>query len=523
MLFRRRLVLLCSAVFLILIAGREVATQGTTAGAQSGQAAAKPPAQSPAPAKIPPIPAAAANPQTGWEERVMKVPVVGQATVYVPRHPQTSNVILFISGDGGWNLGVVDIARRMMPKAIVAGISYVGLRKNGVGPNCWMPSGDIEIIAKDVQRQLQLPNYQQPALVGYSSGATMVYEALAASPYSFAGGLALGFCPDLPASHSLCASDTFKPPARDVKMNVVMLPKVKSLTREFYVVNGVQDAVCDPAATHQFLDDIGNVHFYEAPGTGHGFSRPQRWGPEFDEAFEKLMASAEAVNHPKRTAAVPAPAGSAATLEPKLEGLGLPLVYQWASRTKALMIFVSGDGGWASIDSHLADYLVAHDVSVVGLNAQSYFWNERTPEQSGADLARIVDTVTTLQAPVFVGGYSLGAEVVPFMLNAWKDADRSKVHGAVLIAPSETATFEFKVVNMVFRAKKTPYVVADAVKASHVPTFCLSGAAEEKRDTACDDMASFADAVTLPGSHHFNSKYDEVGRVVLEFLDKHLR
>ena len=470
-----------------------------------------------------PIPEAAANPQTGWDERVIHVPVVGQAYIYAPRHPTTPNVALFMSGDGGWNKGVGDMARRMMPKAIVIGISYVALRRApGPTTKCWMPSGDLEVIAHDAEKQLALPAYQPPLLVGYSSGATEVYEALAASPYSFAGGLAMGFCPDLPASHSVCPSDAFKPPPRDVRTNVVMLPKVPGLPREFYVVNGVQDEVCKPAQMHAFLDDMTNAHFAEAPGSGHGFSRPFRWGPTFDEAYGKVLDSATTANHPQHSMTAVAP-GTAAALEPRFEALKLPLEYVWADRTRALLVFSSGDGGWMPLDRGVAGYLTAHDVSVVGLNTQSYLWNERTPDECAADLSRILDVAEALRVPIFVGGYSIGAEITPFMMNALKDADRARVSGEVLIAPSETATFEFKVVNMLFRAKQTPYVVADAVKKGHVPAVCLSGKDEEARDTACPSMGTAADEVTLPGTHHFNGKYDDVGKVVMGFIDRHLR
>ena len=47
---------------------------------------------------------------------------------------------------------------------------------------------------------------------------------------------------------------------------------------------------------HAFLDDMKNAHVSEAQGTGHGFSRPGRWGPEFDEAYDKALSAATAVN-----------------------------------------------------------------------------------------------------------------------------------------------------------------------------------------------------------------------------------
>jgi type IV secretory pathway VirJ component len=62
----------------------------------------------------------------------------------------------------------------------------------------------------------------------------------------------------------------------------------------------------------------------------------------------------------------------------------------------------------------------------------------------------------------------------------------------------------------------------DAVRKARVPTLCLSGKDEEPRDTACDDLGSAAEAVQLPGSHHFNSKYDAVGQVMLSFIERRL-
>jgi type IV secretory pathway VirJ component len=307
-----------------------------------------------------------------------------------------------------------------------------------------------------------------------------------------------------------------------VKKNVVMLPKVDKLSRDWYVLNGVQDVVCVPAEMHKFLDDMENAHFVEAPGTGHGFTRPARWTPMFDAAADKLLASATALSQPKAPTA-PAAAGSAAALESRLEGLHLPLEYVWASRTRAVLVFVSGDGNWAAIDDHLAQYLAARDVSVVGLKARSYFWNERSPSQAGADLARIVNVVSDLHVPIFAGGYSFGGEVVPFMLDTWTEPERSRVSGQILIAAGETASFEVHLLDLVMRAKDTPRRVADAVKRLHMPTACLSGTLEEPRDTVCDDLGASAEWVRLPGSHHFNGKYDDVGAAVLAFMNKHMK
>jgi len=464
-----------------------------------------------------PAQAAAQAPARTWDEQTISVPILGKAPAYIPKQPST-HVVIFLSGDGGWNLGVVDMARRIMPKAIVIGASYPALRKaSGAGPRCWMPAGDLEEIAHGAEKQLNLPDYYPPVLVGYSSGATLVYAALAtAPPTTFAGGLSLGFCPDLPSNRPVCNADAFKP-TFDAKKNTAWLPKMASLPREFYVLNGVQDQVCLPPEMHVFLDDMKGAHFVEAPGTGHGFSRPGRWGDLFDQAIDALFAaqSAEGTRRPP-------PGRTSAELQRQLEALNLPLEYRWAEPGRAAVIFVSGDGGWASIDDNLAAYLTARGVSVVGVSSLRYFWKKKTPEETGADLLRIEGVLAAARLPLFIGGYSFGAEVAPFAIGAWPDAERRKLAGQILVAPGETASFEISPLNWVLRARATPLVVADAVRRAAVPTFCLAGDQEEPRDTACDDLGSAAVTMRLPGSHHFGGRYDAVGKAVLDFIDKTL-
>ena len=48
--------------------------------------------------------------------------------------------------------------------------------------------------------------YTPPVLAGFGAGATLAYGALAQAPSgSFAGAISLGFCPEIEASHPLCA------------------------------------------------------------------------------------------------------------------------------------------------------------------------------------------------------------------------------------------------------------------------------------------------------------------------------
>jgi len=66
----------------------------------------------------------------------------------------------------------------------------------------------------------------------------------------------------------------------------------------------------------------------------------------------------------------------------------LPLVEVPSTRgaSDTLVVFVSGDGGWAAIDKSISKVLADNGLPVVGLNALQYFWTKRTPDTAARDL-----------------------------------------------------------------------------------------------------------------------------------------
>src|SRR5919108_4336596 len=121
-------------------------------------------------------------------------------------HP--SSVALFVSGDGGWNLGVVGMAQELASMdVLVVGIDIRDYRAAlaRASEACSYPAAEFEALSQYVQKRLGFARYTPPVLVGYSSGATLVYATLAqAPPNTFRGAISLGFCPDLLLSRPLC-------------------------------------------------------------------------------------------------------------------------------------------------------------------------------------------------------------------------------------------------------------------------------------------------------------------------------
>ena len=69
----------------------------------------------------------------------------------------------------------------------------------------------------------------------------------------------------------------------------------------------------------------------------------------------------------------------------------LPLVEVPTTKgtSDTLVVFVSGDGGWAKIDKEMSKVLADNGMPVVGLNALQYFWTKRTPDAAASGILRL--------------------------------------------------------------------------------------------------------------------------------------
>src|SRR5438128_6896807 len=124
----------------------------------------------------------------------------------------------------------------------------------------------------------------------------------------------------------------------------------------------------------------------------------------------------------------------------------LPLIEVPASRgsSDTLVVFVSGDGGWASIDKSISKVLADRGMPVVGLNALQYFWTKRTPESSSRDLQWIVENYLSAwkKDRVMLVGCSRGADVLPAMISGLPGALQSKSRLIALLVPSPKAQYK---------------------------------------------------------------------------------
>ena len=218
----------------------------------------------------------------------------GPVSVY-RGHGEPRDVVLFLSGDGGWNLGVISMARRLVDKgAIVAGIDirHYLAQLEAVPDQCVSPADDLEKLSHELQSKLDIKTYLQPTLVGYSSGATLVYATMGeAADGLFKGALSLGFCPDLDLKKPVCKGSGIEAtPRRDSKgvLKGVNFLAVKRLAGQWISLQGETDQVCPAPATQQFIATVPGGEIVMLPKVGHGYSVERNWVPQYEAAYAKI-------------------------------------------------------------------------------------------------------------------------------------------------------------------------------------------------------------------------------------------
>lgn len=427
----------------------------------------------------------------------------GKVVLY-HRPTAPAHVVIFVSGDGGWNKGVVGMARSLVSlNSAVIGVDIVrylrGLETSG--GKCLYPAADFEELSKFIQRRLLLPDYIPPVLVGYSSGATLVYGLLAqAPPTTFLGAISLGFCPDLETSRPLCTGYGLNSKPLIKRKGFDLAPGTH-LTSPWIAFQGMIDQVCSADVTRAFVEKVQMGEFVLLPKVGHGFSVERNWMPQFRGAFARIV--------------------NVRRMEERKDDLkDLPLieVRMPRDRSRSMAIVISGDGGWAGIDRQISEHLSQEGVPVVGLNSLRYFWNKKTPSIASADLTRIIRYYLTAwkKDSVILIGYSFGADVLPLMADGLAPDLRNRVDFIALLNPGRKADFEFHFSDWLGRAEGAPsYPVLPVIdKLQGIRVLCLY-ASEEKNSLCAGLHTSHVESVRLQGGHHFGGDYKAIAEVIL--------
>jgi type IV secretory pathway VirJ component len=225
------------------------------------------------------------------DERVLSFGRFGDVPVLWSR-PQPAAVVLFVSGDAGISPNVDGMAHEFMKQGglvVVISIWRYLHALDATKLDCTQPAQDFDALAHYVERTFGYPSYRVPVLVGFSSGATLVYAVLVESPPGmFRGAVGLGFCPDIPTKRPFCPGSglawgpgpdgrgfTFEPAA--------------SLVAPYVAFQGDGDTDCPEEATRAFMAKVHNGRMVEIHGTDHYFHARQLWIPKLASLVAEML------------------------------------------------------------------------------------------------------------------------------------------------------------------------------------------------------------------------------------------
>src|SRR5450759_5024852 len=423
-------------------------------------------------------------------------PSFGKVYVY-NRTTTPQNVIIMISGDGGWKFGVVGFSETFSEmNTLVIGVDILRYFKDLRlrTDDCYNVAADFVQLATEVEKKYNFPDYKPPVIMGYSSGATLVYGILAqARPGTFIGGISIGFCPDIELPKMLCEINGLLVTV-DVPGKRYILQSDDKLGNPWIVLNGQLDRICNYPEAVEFISKTKNAELITLPKVGHGFAKWSDFMPQWKEAFKQLTARYEKdkpqkidINQIKN----------------------LPLIItnsKTPDKHAPIALLISGDGGWYGFEQSISDNLATKGIPTIGLDSKKYFWSRRTPEETASDIAKALNFYSKEwgREKFVLIGYSLGAEIVPFIVNRLPEDIKSMVESTVLLSPATTTDFEIHFSNMLGMGnRQNTYNTIDEIKKMQsIPTLLIFGDGEKTEIPALLNGTSVI-IKKIPGDHHY--------------------
>jgi len=426
---------------------------------------------------------------TNAQAEVLKYAKFGPVSIFRGEGKPERLVLFFSEGAGKKTSGdLIEALREKNTVVASIGPAFRQALLKRAKKTCVYPAGDLEELSKFVQTKLKFQEYRAPLVVGLGVDAAMAYGALAQAPKNtFAGAVSVDFCPSWQAARSFCSDHGFK--SKQEKGGFTMAPAGQPLPN-WRVIGGGK--VC-AGAIPDFVAKVA--------------------GAKFEPREEKLAEQVKARAEEMHSVAKPV---SPFKGDAKIENL--PLVnIDPVGAPQGLVIFYSGDGGWAGFDQGVSAELAKAGNRVVGFSSLKYFWTLKTPEQATDDLANLIRHFagTKGTGPIRLVGYSFGADVMPEMVSRLPDDLRAQIKSVSLLGLSDSATFEFHFTDWLGSSEGgIPVEPAVNKIAAKLRVHCLYG--DEEDESLCPSLdAKRVGVVKLPGGHNFDDEFAAVARVIL--------
>lgn len=346
--------------------------------------------------------------------------------------------------------------------------------------------GDAEILSRQLQRLHPSIDYVFPVLAGVGEGGVLAYATLAQAPANtFAGAISMDPTPGLSVPFPICPDLTSKP---DIRGRYMPGP-----TRDLH---GFWTVAFDRNA-----EDAGRSRVEALKNDGTPLNVRTVEGTDTAAALVSLVEPHLAAIASRDVTALPI----------------IPLPVDKPSRMMAVVL--SGDGGWRDLDKRLADRIQSMGVPVVGWDSLRYFWRVKTPDQTAADLAAVLENYSTRwkAEKIALIGYSFGADVLPFLYDRLPPTLRAKVTMVSLLGLESKADWEITVTGWLGAPPSDAAIpVAPALAAMPAGLIqCFYGS--EETESACPTLdASHVELIKTAGGHHFGHDYDAIAQTIMD-------
>jgi type IV secretory pathway VirJ component len=189
-------------------------------------------------------------------------------------------------------------------------------------------------------------------------------------------------------------------------------------------------------------------------------------------------------------------------------------------RKNYFVIIIPGDGGWRDVVDFVSKKLALSGINVVGLNTIPYLSDYKSPQQIAKDLERIIRNFSSVWKidSVILGGYSFGAEILPFAYNQLDSVVKSKVVKIMMIAPSNLADFKVSPIYFYSSSKSKPVIPEmQKIDPGMFIIYC-----EHYRETICKSLPAHShyEVIRINSRHLFTGHYKEVSEAITKRLLK---
>jgi type IV secretory pathway VirJ component len=416
---------------------------------------------------------------------------LGKPKVYLPTGTVTGAVFLF-SDANGWGAEEEAAAVKMQGEgAAVVGVDtvtmFAALEQNKTDDCVYLVS-DIEDLSHRIQRGLGTPNYFSPIVAGVGTAGAL--------------GLAIAAeTPDATMGHTVSIDPTLAVPL--LKPICTDAPHVAANGGTVYGL--AQGDLTNPVDVYFTSAGAQDAKDHVALLQSQGFAIKTK---DVDtKPFDALQARLDKLLAPP-------------TDDNPLADL--PLVSLPAKPTHGTMAIVySGDGGWRDLDKSIGDVFQKEGVPTIGVDSLRYFWSKKTPEQTSADLARIISVYSELWGVnrVILVGYSFGADMLPAAYNGLPIVEKAQVAQMSLLGLSEQVDYEISVGGFLGTSSGDGATLPEFAKIKPALVQCVYG--EEEDDSACLKLQNTGiEMIKTTGGHHFDGDYEGLANKILDGLKR---